>query len=649
VKTFWSDAHRVWCRLGDYPLGWASVVIFASLAVMTIPCFPPQLDADFAWNRVLNFADQRGWQFGSEICFTYGPLGYLISPDFAPHAFGMRLAVEVALCATVAAGIALAAWQLSLAWRGLLMALFVWLLANLHPRADLLLYLGLMVWALLCLTAGGARRPCYGSILVMLAAFCSLAKVSLLMMSLLAVGVVVIDGWLSGRWRAALAMAGGYLGACLIGWMAAGQNLLNLGAFLRSALAMARDYDQTMGLEGLPLLRTYGLCALVPAAAVVVLRAGTVWGGNDRNVKWRRGAILAWGLAMLLMTWKHGFVRNGLYHAGFFFGFLPVLVMALEILPGGVSGARFYARALALATCLISAWALQSLVFPPPQSSLTAPFAAIPNHLEVLAHPQRYRQSLLATETALHEAYALPRLGGRLRDSTVDVFGLEPHAALFNGFNYHPRPIFQSYAAYSASLMRLNEKFLLSKWAPEFVLFDFKPIERRFPPLEDAMALRALLFNYAPVDTERSFLLLQAKSRRPARLTLLREGTVPVGAPIDLKDYRGIQLWLEMEIRPTWPGAIRRFFYRPPILRLGVRSDASTAHPVRFQAPAPMLAAGFVANPVLTSRQDLARFYDQEALPQASAYSLEVNPGGDSFWQKEVAFRLYRMDAEPGG
>ena len=70
-----------------------------------------------------------------------------------------------------------------------------------------------------------------------------------------------------------------------------------------------------------------------------------------------------------------------------------------------------------------------------------------------------------------------------------------------------------------------------------YVLFDLQPVERRFAPLEDAMALRALLMNYEPVDSERSFILLKAKSAKPASLSLLREGTVRIGAPIDLKDF----------------------------------------------------------------------------------------------------------------
>jgi hypothetical protein len=621
------------------------VLAFASLAIMVVPGYPLELDADFVWNRVLNYAHERGWQFGPELAFTYGPAGFLISPDFAPHAFGLRMLCEVALSVTVASGVCLLGWRLSVGRRAMLIGLFVWLVCSIQPRADLLLYIGLTCWALLCLAAAGRRRLVYLGVFTLLAAFCGLAKVSLLAMSGLGVLVLASELWFSGARREGWILVGAFPAALLAGWIGCGQRLANVGTFLWHALLIARSYDETMGLEGLPTLRFSGALVLVPAVVTVLVRCGTALASGAERRAWRRAVLVLWGLGLVLLAWKHGFVMTDLYHVGFFFGFIPVLVIALEILPCENALARVGSRVGVLLTCVAAVGALQWLVFPPLSTVLSAPFKAVPRNLKVLVNVQDYYRRMMGTENEVRRAYALPKLARILNQSTVDVFGIGQCSAIFNDLNYHPRPVFECYSAYSAPLMRLNEEFLLSARAPEYVLFDFNPMERRFPTLEDSMVLRALLMNYELVDSESSFLLLKARSAFPARLTRLREGTVRAGEPIQLSDFGGANLWLELEVRPTILGRIRRFFFKPPILRLVMWTQGSTARPSRFQAPAPMVRAGFIANPLLRRREDVVKFYRGEPLPQAAACSIEVNPGQEAFWQDTVGYRIYRIEA----
>src|SRR5262249_42292810 len=152
---------------------------------------------------------------------------------------------------------------------------------------------------------------------------------------------------------------------------------------------------------------------------------------------------------------------------------------------------------------------------------------------------------------------------------SVDVFGSLQAHALLNDLNYRPRPIFQSYAAYSARLAGLNEDFYLSQQAPDYVLFDLAGFEHKFPPLNDGPALRALLSNYAPVAAEDVFLLLKRRSASPSKLTLLREGTLN-GERLNLSAYPEDDLWVELDVKPSIWGRLMAFCVRPPPLRLSV-------------------------------------------------------------------------------
>jgi hypothetical protein len=624
----------------------AAVFAFASLAVMTIPAFPLELDPDFAWNRVLNFAHERGWQFGSDLVFTYGPAGFLISPDFAPHAFGARLVCEVAVCVAVTAGVCLVARGLGVVRGPVLTGLFVWLLPNLHPRADLLLYIGLICWTLLCLTGCPRRLAFHGTVLAMLVAFCTLAKISLLIMGSLCLGVVCFDLVLQGRRRAAVLILSGSAISFLLGWIACGQRLLNIAGFLRYGLILARDYDQTMGLEGLPTLNTYGLLALGPALVTVLIRSVSAWESNTKHIAWRRIAVGVWGLGLMLLSWKHGFVMTDLYHAGFFFGLIPVLAVAIQALPGGSARTKWCAWISASLACLVVVSALNSLLFPSIGSALAVPLLAVVSNGKALLHPDEYRSGMMRTEARLRDVNTLPRLSRTILHATVDVFGLEPYVVLFNDWNYHPRPVFQSYSAYSRRLMRINEQFFLSDHAPEFVLFNFEPVERRFPPLEDALALRAVLMNYELIDADGPFLLLKAKTKIPAHLIPLREGTVRLGTPIDIRDFGGDELWLQIDLQPSLLGRVRRFLFRTPIVRLGLQVEGEGVAPLRFQAPVPMLAAGFIANPVLIRREDVVNYFQGRAPKLGLAYSVQVNPSQGIFWRDPMHYWLYRIEKE---
>ena len=128
---------------------------------------------------------------------------------------------------------------------------------------------------------------------------------------------------------------------------------------------------------------------------------------------------------------------------------------------------------------------------------------------------------------------SLPRLCEIVGRASVDVFGQRQVYALLNGLNYRPRPVFQSYAACNAQLMRLNEEFYLSGSAPQYVMFSLERFDHRFPPLADAMLLRLLLSNYVPAGSERDYVLLRAKSAQRPLLKSLHEGAVRAGDRIE--------------------------------------------------------------------------------------------------------------------
>jgi len=633
--------------------GLALPLLAAVVVMLTFVTFPPapvelKVDADTSLSAVLNDAQQHGLQFGTDLVSTYGPLGYLVFFYFSPNAAGTRMAVDVALCLTVAAGFCLVAWRLRLVWGCLLVGLFIFVAPNLSPRTDLVMDTGFLCWGLLCSVESGRRLALAVVTFTALAVFGSLAKTSIIFMA--GLSVVLLAGSLAARrqWRLGLGMVAGFGVGMPLAWMAAGQNLRHLGSYLANALILVQGYNQALGWEGLPQVMLWSVLLALAAAAMVVLRALTAFEARDRSAAWRRGLLMAWLAALLFLVWKHGVVRGDAYHVVYLFGFLSVLAPALEILPCERGSARLWARGLAAASCVLPLVALQTWFFPALSRSVRQPLRAFGYNTGCLLRPADYRRRMGAVIEADRREASLPRSREIIGTASVDVFGQNQVYALWNGLNYRPRPVFQSYTACNARLMRVNEAFYLSASAPEYVMFSLGPIDRKFPPLEDAMVLRDLLLNYGPVGSEGEFLLLKSKSAHAPRLKLLGDGSVRTGERIDLSRYGGADLWLEIDLKPTLLGRLRQFFYQPTTVRLAAWREGSNGRLIRRRAPAVMMQAGFLASPLVLSNEDLLGCYTGMTPPRPVAYSVELLPGDGRFWQEAVGFRVYEIGQDQG-
>jgi hypothetical protein len=224
----------------------------------------------------------------------------------------------------------------------------------------------------------------------------------------------------------------------------------------------------------------------------------------------------------------------------------------------------------------------------------------------------------------------------------VDVFGQHLLFAIFNGLNYHPRPVFQSYAAYNRPVMEWNERFYQSSNAPEYVIFFLSAIDGRFPPLEDSLALRTLLLNYDYAGrADYSLILRRSRSAAP-KTTLLAEGDVRWNEKIEVSKFGTTNLWMEMDPQPSLAGRARQFLYQPAETRLAVWSETNKVNAKRFRAPAPMLAAGFWANPLQEQVDDVEKWYQGGSLNHVLAYALESD--SPSAWQERIHYRIYEIE-----
>lgn len=94
----------------------------------------------------------------------------------------------------------------------------------------------------------------------------------------------------------------------------------------------------------------------------------------------------------------------------------------------------------------------------------------------------------------LQNQYPLsPEILAMLANHTVDVFPWDVALAYAYGLDWDPRPVFQSYSAYTASLDALNAAHFNSNSSPDYVIFAAESIDGRYPLFDEPATFRSLL------------------------------------------------------------------------------------------------------------------------------------------------------------
>ncbi len=623
---------------------WLAAILL-SLAFLTFPKYSLSVDVESAWESMLAYAHAHGLQFGKDIVYPYGPLGFLLVRTFTPFTDGTRMVFDALLCLSVSSSLCLLAWRLKLAWRVLILAAFLLVVTNkLYGVEDLLIDTGLLGWGLLCFLESGRRFPAYAGAFVLLAGFSSLAKFTWLLSGTVTVCALTVELLLRKKPRLALYVLAGYLGVVVVFWALAGQAIRNLPSFLMTGIAICGDYDLAMSTPPQGGLFMPALCTSLLAAGLILFRCVVAFEGEaQERSRLRRSVVAAWLLASLFLCWKHGWVRADRHHNFLFIGFLTVLFLALEALPVSRKRWLFYCQCAGGFGAGLALVLLQASM-QPGSWRWGGMFTRTAETAGILLHPHGYFERLTADLEHQRKTMDLPAVRRAIGNSGIDVFGNFQTHAVLSGLNVQPRPVFQSYVAYNLSLMKLNEEFYFGAHTPKYVLTTLEPIDKHFTPLEDAFVLRNLLINYEPRGLEQGFVLMKQRADERPRLTLLHEGFVKAGQKIGLTNFGADNLWIQVHAELSLFGRLRRALYQVPAVQLDVFTTSPTNAVEHFNAPAPMLAAGFVASPLLVNDEQLLHLYAENKSIRPQAYTVRFDDGGERCWSERLGIRIYRIE-----
>jgi len=442
------------------------VLIGSAIAVVTWPIAdaPVKIGIDTSWIVGLHLAVRQGLQFGQDIAFTFGPLGFLGWPE--PYV-AWTSAAALAFVALIHLTACLTFVHLVRQSVGLPVAtVLVLMVAFTFPWIAGWRLLGILVFvAVAAALYRRSTRPSGLPLAVGLGVVIGIAALGKLNIAAVALAIATIGVVATAR-RPGMSLAAflssGVL-AFVASWLLAGQHLGDVPAYVRTATDIATGYGESMGVDdpstswssGVALLSTFILAALI-------------WQRTSTMPRRERLALRGITALVLFAEYKAGFTRAGV-------GVAIYLATLLALWPVAVPPTRSWAVASVPVAGLFATFLAVLAI---PITTLIDPVGRVvglgSQADAVLFHRA---ETAAATAASFRAQYDLPSAAlAEVAGRTVQIEPFETAAAYaYPQFDWSPAPVIQAYSAYTPGLDHLNAARLAGLEAPERVLWITPP------------------------------------------------------------------------------------------------------------------------------------------------------------------------------
>jgi hypothetical protein len=227
-------------RVGRLALFFGLFILFW-LALINLPTdgFRPELDT--SWRGALSYFAFKKLQFGKDVIFTYGPLGYITTDTYSGYLLASRVGFELLLKGVFA----LLMTSLALRLRPVLGSWFIANIAFLSPISSDAVYLFAIV-----LSAGyvieSQLSPALAFGVGVLFAVVSLTKFTFFLLCAASLVTVTVYALAKRRWWRATGLMATYLVSVCLLWCLNGQHLSGVLPFVRGAGEVASGYAGAM-------------------------------------------------------------------------------------------------------------------------------------------------------------------------------------------------------------------------------------------------------------------------------------------------------------------------------------------------------------------------------------------------------------------
>lgn len=598
-----------------------------------VPSMPTDLNPlDPSWVFGMNVAASQHWIFGSDLLFTYGPYASIFTRTY--HPFTDPLALYGSLYLAVAYTAALL--FITRKSTALLLLVNIAAFSFFKQYTDTLLssyalIMGIYCYQLIYLPIR-SKRNSYGILLLTFALFTPFGLYPLVkgsMYVLYFVIAILSSGVLLyfRKWYLALSIPLAIISSLILFWLIAGQPFTGLLGYFTSLGIIISGYSDAMSVTGNQSEILAYLFSSFFLIFVLLRKKGVNIGALYL------GVVFA---LYLFISFKGGFVRHDGHAVYGVSALYFAAVMFFVVFPS-------YQTVIALLLACLSFIYIDSHYdnslylrrFAPISETYQWGIYGVKNRL---SNSDQFLVDYKKSVEVIKNEARFPVLSG-----TVDTYPFDQSKVISSGYDWVPRPVFQSYAAYNPQLAKINNAHLLSSKAPDNIVFRILTIDNRYPSLDDGLSWPTILSNYHLAGTQGEFIFLSKNQRENTQPTIcsLSGDTFEFGQSISVPDSKGL-IFVEIDVKPTLLGRLMNILFKTSELHIKIFLEKGESKDYRI-IPG-MAKSGFILSPLVENTKDFETLISKQNLDRLSQVKTFTIAPVTQFWEWNQKFSVEFKD-----
>ena len=235
-----------------------------------------------------------------------------------------------------------------------------------------------------------------------------------------------------------------------------------------------------------------------------------------------------------------------------------------------------------------------------------------------------------------------------LLEGSTDIYSYNQSYLIASKNKWNPRPVFQSYSAYTVGLVKKNQNHLLSKSAPDNIIFQVAPIDGRLPSIEDGASWPLIIKYYQPTLFVGDYLYLRKKksASKVSEPLLTGKGSFIFGDRVPVPSGSN-PIFVELSINRNLYGKLINILYKPGQLKITVYLENGATKTYRMISG--MAKSGFLLSPLIENTGEFVLLYgDRDYLMNKKVKSFSIMPvSNKEQWEQTYDVRFMKVQLPP--
>ena len=403
-------------------------------------------------------------------------------------------------------------------------------------------------------------------------------------------------------------------------------DLLN---YITSGFEIIKGYNDVMFLTN-QLQGSYTIAVFIIFLLSIIFLVNSIL--INKNSLFKTGILFFLFLTSIFVLYKQAFVRADINHIKDFFVFLPLLIFTNKELHTDVKNVTL--NILTLLVILFSGYYFYN--------NFDKNFN-IKTKLNKSDYTNAFSNFTNKSGLNIYENnYPLPKeVLQKIGRNSVDIFPWNIQLLLENKLNYLPRPVIQSYTAYTPKLEELNFNHYNSKKGPEFVIFDYASIDGRYPLYDESKTHLILMKNYDVVSSfeydSRNLLLLQRKKAfKPISFFKTKEYAMYITSPLKIED----NIYYEVSLYNSLTGKIKSTIKHAPEINIEIITQQGQI--MKYKSSKLLLQSGLFSSYFINGTSDFISL-NQNQINHKKIKGLYFRPLDKDMFKDKIKITEYKI------